>query len=232
MKPTPPARAPHSEWAWRLRERLPVIASIGMLAVLAGMTGFLAQRASQEHRSTPQRTNPERPDWFIEGFHLVRLGLSERVTWQITAQRMQHRPQNDAVELVQPTLVRLEPGRPSMVIRAQEAETLELGDLTHLRGQVEVTRAADRNGPALKIRTERLDVLAPKDLARATGPVRIERGGSNLTGIGMEFDNAARRLQVFADVQGQWAVAPQPTHPRTAPQSRMTPESPTPRHTK
>jgi LPS export ABC transporter protein LptC len=221
--PMPPARASNPEWAWRLRERLPVIASIGMLAILAAMTGLLAQRASQEHRSTPQRTNPDQPDWFIEGFHLVRLGLSERVTWQISAQRMQHRPQNDAVELVQPTLLRIEPGRPTMVIRAQEAETLEMGDLTHLRGQVEVTRAADRDGPALKIRTERLDVLAPKDLARAAGPVRIERGGSNLTGIGMEFDNAARRLQVLADVQGQWSSAPGP---------RLRPESPTPKKTK
>lgn len=219
----PPARDSNPEWAWRLRERLPVIASIGMLAILAAMTGLLAQRASQEHRSTPQRTNPDQPDWFIEGFHLVRLALSERVTWQISAQRMQHRPQNDAVELVQPTLRRIEPGRPTMVIRAQEAETLEMGDLTHLRGQVEVTRAADRDGPALKIRTERLDVLAPKDLARAAGPVRIERGGSNLTGIGMEFDNAARRLQVLADVQGQWSSAPDP---------RPRPELPTPKKSK
>jgi len=221
--PMPPARASNPEWGWRLRERLPVIASIGMLAILAAMTGLLAQRTSQEHRSTPQRTSPDRPDWFIEGFHLVRLGLSERVTWQITAQRMQHRPQNDAVELVQPTLLRIEPGRPTMVIRAQEAQTLEMGNLTHLRGQVEITRAADRDGPALKIQTERLDVLAPQDLARAAGPVRIERGGSNLTGIGMEFDNATRRLQVLADVQGQWSSAPGP-QPR--------PESPTPNKTK
>ena len=110
-----------------------------------------------------------------------------------------------------------------MVIRAQEAQTLEMGNLTHLRGQVEITRAADRDGPALKIRTERLDVLAPQDLARAAGPVRIERGGSNLTGIGMEFDNATRRLQVLADVQGQWSSAPGPW-PR--------PESPTPNKTK
>jgi hypothetical protein len=44
-----------------------------------------------------------------------------------------------------------------------------------------------------------------------------------LTGIGMEFDNAARRLQVLADVQGQWSGAPGPW-PR--------PESPTPNQTK
>jgi len=199
------------DWTWRLRERLPVIASIGMLTILAGMTGFLAQRAAREHRSVPQASHPERPDWFIEGFNLIRLGLTERITWQITAQRMQHRPQDDAVELVQPVLVRLEPARPTLVIRAQEAKTLEMGDLTHLRGEVVLTRAADREGPALTIKTEQLDVLAAKDLARAEGPVQIERGGSNLTGVGLEFDNAARRLQLFADVKGQW-VSSLPRH--------------------
>jgi LPS export ABC transporter protein LptC len=197
------------DWTWRLRERLPVMASIAMLIILAGMTGFLAQRASREHRSMVQASHPERPDWFIEGFNLVRLGLSERITWQITAQRMQHRPQDDAVELVQPVIVRLEPGRPTLVIRAQEAKALEMGDVTHLRGQVVLTRAADREGPALKIETERLDVLAAKDLARAEGPVQIERGGSNLTGVGLEFDNAARRLQLLAEVRGHW-VSPAP----------------------
>jgi lipopolysaccharide export system protein LptC len=198
-------------WTWRLRERLPVIASITMLTILAGMTGFLAQRAAREHRSTAPASHPERPDWFIEGFNLVRFGLSEQITWQITAQRMQHRPQDDSVELVQPVLVRLEPGRPTLVIRAQEAKALEMGDLTHLRGQVVLTRAAEHEDPALKIETEQLDVLAAKDLASAEGPVRIERGRSNLTGVGLEFDNASRRLQLLAEVRGQWVnTAPSP----------------------
>ena len=204
--PRPPRATPDS--SWRLRERLPVMASIGMLAILAGMTGFLAQRAAREHRPVKQASHPERPDWFIEGFNLIRLGLTEKITWQITAQRMQHRPQDDAVELVQPVLVRLEPGRPTLLIRAQEAKTLEMGDLTHLRGQVVLTRAADREGPALKIETEQLDVLAAKDLARAAGLVQIERGGSNLTGVGLEFDNASRRLQLLAEVRGQWVNPP------------------------
>jgi len=204
--PRPPRATPDS--SWRLRERLPVMASIGMLAILAGMTGFLAQRAAREHRPVKQASHPERPDWFIEGFNLIRLGLTEKITWQITAQRMQHRPQDDAVELVQPVLVRLEPGRPTLLIRAQEAKTLEMGDLTHLRGQVVLTRAADREGPALKIETEQLDVLAAKDLARAAGLVQIERGGSHLTGVGLEFDNASRRLQLLAEVRGQWVNPP------------------------
>jgi len=204
--PRPPRATPDS--SWRLRERLPVMASIGMLAILAGMTGFLAQRAAREHRPVKQASHPERPDWFIEGFNLIRLGLTEKITWQITAQRMQHRPQDDAVELVQPVLVRLEPGRPTLLIRAQEAKTLEMGDLTHLRGQVVLTRAADREGPALKIETEQLDVLAAKDLAHAEGLVQIERGGSNLTGVGLEFDNASRRLQLLAEVRGQWVNPP------------------------
>ena len=204
--PRPPRATPDS--SWRLRERLPVMASIGMLAILAGMTGFLAQRAAREHRPVKQASHPERPDWFIEGFNLIRLGLTEKITWQITAQRMQHRPQDDAVELVQPVLVRLEPGRPTLLIRAQEAKTLEMGDLTHLRGQVVLTRAADREGPALKIETEQLDVLAAKDLARAAGLVQIERGGSNLTGVGLEFDNASRRLQLLAEVRGRWVNPP------------------------
>jgi len=204
------ARPPrsNSDSSWRLRERLPVMASIGMLTILAGMTGFLAQKAAREHRPVTQAIHPERPDWFIEGFNLIRLGLTEKITWQITAQRMQHRPQDDAIELVQPVLVRIEPGRPTLEIRAQEAKTLEMGDLTHLSGQVVLTRTADREGPALKIETEQLDVLADRDLARAEGPVRIERGGSNLTGVGLEFDNAARRLQLYSEVRGQWISAP------------------------
>jgi hypothetical protein len=34
--------------------------------------------------------------------------------------------------------------------------------------------------------------------------VRVEHGKSVLTGVGMEFDNQSRRLQVLAKVQGEW----------------------------
>jgi lipopolysaccharide export system protein LptC len=188
----------------RVRERLPLLACIVMLAALAGLTAILAQRAANQRATGPIKVNLSKPDWFVEGFVLVRSAADDLASWQITATRMEHIPTADRIALTNPVLTRVDPRQPTTVVRAQRGEILELGDAAHLFGNVQLTRAAGAGRAQLRILADQIDLLPNRDLASSPGAVRVEHGKSVLTGVGMEFDNQSRRLQVLAKVQGEW----------------------------
>jgi LPS export ABC transporter protein LptC len=58
------------------------------------------------------------------------------------------------------------------------------------------------------VRTDHVIIYSDTEIAKTDRPVTIERGGSTLTGVGMEFDNSARSLTVDSRVRGTWQPAP------------------------
>jgi lipopolysaccharide export system protein LptC len=197
-----------------LRERLPILTSICMLALLAGLTALLAHRAAMTPRGPATLRDSLQPDWFVEGFQLIRLEEQSPVRWRIVAQRMQHQPQDDVIELRQATLTRNEALQPDVVIQAEQAKMLELGDVSQLRGAVTIERAASTNEATLKIVSDDLDLFLKEDRASTAGPVRIERGGLRLNAIGMQFENVVRHLALLSAVHGRWLAQPSVTPPR------------------
>ena len=67
---------------------------------------------------------------------------------------------------------------------------------------------APRRAEPLKSEAPALRPTPSLPVARTDRPVRIERNGSVLTGVGMEFNNAARSLTVDSRVRGTWTFAP------------------------
>ena len=53
------------------------------------------------------------------------------------------------------------------------------------------------------MRTDYLHVLAEKNIARTDKAVTITEGRSVLSGVGMEFDENARRFTLFSQVRGR-----------------------------
>ena len=72
-----------------------------------------------------------------------------------------------------------------------------------------LARAGGRGDPPLQVDTEYVLLLTRENIARSDREVRITRGASSLTGVGMEFDNAARVLTVQSRVRGVWTTPEQ-----------------------
>lgn len=191
----------------RLYDRFAAVLSVALLTGLAGFSYYLAELAEKgETRPGKSRLRHD-PDYFVEGLALTRTNAAGTPTFRLSAQRLEHFPDDDTIEFKQPVLVSLDPDRPLVTLRAARGLASSGGQRTDLHDQVLLVRAGDRGRPDLRIETEQMTVFAQEDIARTDRPVRIQHGASSLTGTGMEFDNAARTLKVRSEVHGVW-VAP------------------------
>ena len=75
-----------------------------------------------------------------------------------------------------------------------------------LTQHVLIEQRANKSGEApLQVRTERATLFSDAQMIRSDQPVVVTQGGSTMTGIGMQMDTAARRVQLQRDVKAVWA---------------------------
>lgn len=191
----------------RLQDRIAALLSVLLLLVLAGFTAYLAREAELGQGGPGARPDPGRPDYFVERFSLTRLDEQGQPTFRMAAQRLEHFPVDDSSVFTLPTLVSLDPGRPRVTLRADRGRSQGRGDETLLEGNVLLVRGAPDDAAALRLSTDALVLVSGSELARTDRPVRIEQGGSVLTGVGMEFDNPSRSFRLLASVRGLWAAS-------------------------
>lgn len=201
----------------RLYDQLAAGISLVLLGILAVVTYYLAEMAGRDPNAGKQRKVTHEPDYFVEHFALTRLDAQGQPSFSLTADRLVHFPDDDSTEYVQPRLVSLDPSKPQVTLRAERGTSTSEGVQTHLHDNVVLTRAPTEGSAALTVKTEYILLLSEDDIARTDRFVRIESGESVLTGIGMEFNNAARQLDVRADVKGVWITPVKSTSPASKP---------------
>jgi lipopolysaccharide export system protein LptC len=186
------------------RDRIAALLSVLALAALAAFTAFLAERAGLDEAAGPRLRQPDEPDYFVERFSLTRLDERGDPTFRMSAQRLEHFPADDSSVITRPVLVSLDPGRPRVTLSAERGRAQGRSDETLLEGNVVLTRAATAGSASLRLSTDAVVLYNGREIARTDRPVRIEQGASVLTGVGMEFNNPARTLQLFGSVRGLW----------------------------
>lgn len=188
----------------RLRDRAAALVSIALLAALALGTYYLAEYAG---RQRPQAARPgvgHEPDAFAEDFGLTRIDAQGKPVYRVQARRSVHYADDDSTELFEATAISLDPDTPRIVLRADRAVADSKATQTHLYGNVVLTRAADARRAAMELVTDYALVLSDAQVVRTDRPVRITQGRSFLAGVGMEYDNVARRLSVHSQARGSW----------------------------
>ena len=188
----------------RRRDQLAAALSVGLLVVLAGFSYYLAELSDRFPRFGAEGKPRHEPDYFVEGFALTKLNDRGEPTFRMSGERLVHFPDDDSTEFTRPTLISLDPAKPRITLSANRGRTSGKGEQTHLHDRVVLTRAGDPGKPPLRLTTDYLLLLADRDIARTDQRVRIEYGDSVLTGVGMEFDNAARSLELLSKVEGRW----------------------------
>ena len=192
----------------RIYDQLAAAISLVLLGVLAGITFYLADIASRDLARTGPRAVTHEPDYFVERFALTRLDSQGRPAFKMSAQRLVHFPDDDSTDYISPVMVSLDVTKPQVTLNADRGHSSSDGVQTHLYDNVVMTRAADGDNPPLRVTTDYVLLLSKEDIARTDRPVRVTSGSSILTGVGMEFNNSSRQLQVLSEVKGTW-VTPQ-----------------------
>ncbi len=192
----------------RFHDRFAAALSVVLLAGLGAVTYYLAELADQFHVPTSGGQPRHEPDYYVEDFALTRLSQTGAPMFRMSGERLLHYPDDDSSEFFKPFLVSLDPAKPVVTLRADRGDASAAGERTHLHDNVLLTRAAEGTKPELRVATDYVLVLANEDIARTDRPVKITYGKSSLTGVGMEFNNSTRVLNVLSNVRGVWAPPP------------------------
>ncbi|MDT3679435.1 MAG: LPS export ABC transporter periplasmic protein LptC [Burkholderiaceae bacterium] len=183
--------------------------SLALLAALAAGTWYLALQSQSEEARARVRTPAGEPDYFLDDAVFTRIDVRGNPVYRISAEHLLHYPEDGTSVYQSPVLVSVDPDRPRVTVRADQGRSNADGSQTVLTGDVVLVRAPLADEPRMTIRTEKATIYSDTQIARSDQPVRIERGGSVLTGVGMEFDNAARSLKVDSQVTFTWQPPPQ-----------------------
>lgn len=193
--------------AW---DRFAATFSVLLLAVLAAGSYYLAEISRRMTLAPAASGVRHEPDYFVEKLVFTRVNAQGQPAFRLSAEQMLHYPDNQLAEYSRPSVVSLDPEKPTLRMVGDTGTSSADGIETHLRGNVVITRAATPTEPAMTVRTDHLVIFSDTEIARTDRPVTIERGTSTLTGVGMEFDNSARSLTVDSRVRGIWQPAPNP----------------------
>lgn len=178
--------------------------SLLLLAGLAAGTWYLALVADRDEASSGARTPTGEPDYFLDEAVFTRINLHGDPVYRMSAEHLLHFPDDGSSVYRAPVLVGVDPSKPRVTVRADRGRSNADGSLTVLTGNVVLVREPTQDEPRMTIRTEKVTIHSETEIARSDQPVRIERGNSVLTGVGMEFDNAARSLKVDSRVSLTW----------------------------
>src|SRR5512139_2270568 len=183
-----------------MRERITAIIAILLLATLAGVTYWFSQAGRYANLANP--VSREGPDFVVNGVTLTQFDPMGRATNRLFAETMTHYAADDRAELQRPRYVSLRPDQPRLEARSQQALVEAGGERILLTGDVVITRAAGAAGePPMRLVTDRLLAVPDFEQYSTDLPVEVERGGSVIRAVGMDYDNIKRVLKFHSKVR-------------------------------
>jgi lipopolysaccharide export system protein LptC len=183
------------------RDRVSNLFPLLLMLALAAASLWLerAVQAPERDKSGKMRHDP---DFIAEDFGITKMGVTGKPEYILSAERMQHYPDDESTSVVAPRLVQRHDNANPVVIRAERGLITKNGEEANFYGSVVVVREAGRGQSELRVQTEYLQVVPDRDLARTDKPVIITEGRSRLSGGGMEFNNKTRQFALQSQVRG------------------------------
>jgi LPS export ABC transporter protein LptC len=189
-----------------MRDRITAIIAVLLLAGLAGVTYWFSQVGRYGNLANP--VSREGPDFVVKGVTLTQFDAMGRATNRMFAESMTHYVADDRAELQQPRYVSLRPDQPRLEARARQALVEAGGERVVLTGDVVITRAAGDGGePPMRLATEKLLALPDFEQFSTELPVEVDRGGSVIRSVGMDYDNIKRVVKFHSKVRGTFEAA-------------------------
>lgn len=184
-----------------MRDRITAVIAVLLLALLAGSTYWYSQATRVGDLAHP--VSREGADTVVDGVTLTQFDAEGRATNRLIGERITHYPSDDRAEVIRPRMVSLRADQPQIDAKANHARVEDGGARVILSGDVSLIRAAGKNGEQpMRLSTEKLVVLPDTEQFSTDAPVEIERGGSHVSSVGMDYDNIKRTVRFRSRVRG------------------------------
>ena len=182
----------HKRSAHRLR-----IAIIFMVATAFALGSFwLVQLMNNSTGEVQPDQRKNEPDYIVEQFSFVRMTPNGQPRYILSGSKLTHRPIDDASDVEQPVMQSISADQAPMTVHALRARVDHANSQVHLSGDVHVERAASPNSKAMSLKTQKLTLLSDDEQMTSDQAVEMRLGSSVLTGVGLQANNATRRMQL------------------------------------
>lgn len=199
-----PAR-PRLPWHLRLREGVASYLPLLLMLLLALASWWLVKNSPRAAVPSAEPVVSSEPDYTMEQFALERFDAGGRLKLRIEGARLRHFPATDRIEIESAQIRAIAPdGR---VTLAQARQALGNGDGSEMQllGGASVT-STDASGAPLEMRGEFLHAFFITERVRSHLPVQVWLGASELRAAGLEYDHAARRLDLLGPMRAVLAA--------------------------
>lgn len=174
---------------------------LAVLTMLAGFT-FWLEHASRDDGAGSRSKLRHDADYWAESFTVRRFGTDGSPRHLLTAQRMEHFPDDDSTEITAPRLV-FERAERKTVVTARMAKLDAKGEHVRLIDDVLLVRQDDKEDGDTVIGTTLLHVIPDDERAYTSVPVTIAKGQSTIHGAGgLEVDNKTQVAVISGPVTG------------------------------
>jgi lipopolysaccharide export system protein LptC len=187
-----------------MKSRLNHLLPIALMLLLAAMTLWL-RFAIETPPVGESGKNRHDPDAIGNNVTITRMDALGNAQYRVFAKRMVHFPDNDSMELSAPRFVRKDATSDLTVTAGRGVVNQETQD-ARFNDNVELVRRPTRGADVLTIRTQYMQVLMDREVARTDRNVAIVNGASTLTGTGMEYEKKTGRLSLQSGVKGSFHV--------------------------
>jgi len=172
-----------------------------VLMLALALLSFWLERTSREAPAAASQQRHD-PDYSVVQFTITDFSRAGAPESTLSAAKMVHYPDDDTTALVAPRLAQTKPAQPPLVLSADRGMLSRDGEEVFLHDNVVLLREALAESAASRMQSSFLHVMRDRSLVRTDREVRISERGRTLVGIGMQYDNAARRLELHAQVRG------------------------------
>jgi len=185
-----------------MKARANTVFSLSIAAGLAVLTFWLERAAQGPPPAPPPPAGVRVPDYVVDRVSATNFDKAGRPDSALVAQRMVRFLDDATTEVQEPRLVQYQDDGPPYRVRAERGTVSASGEEVRLFGNVRVTRDATESHAELQVDTNYLQVFPKTEVFRTPEPVVITEGTSKLAGVGLEYDNKTKRLELHARVRG------------------------------
>ena len=144
-------------------------------------------------------------DYYVADFDLTSMNATGHPRYRLQGRDMNHYADDDTSHVIQPQLTMYRQDVAPWFVRAEQAQVTTGGESVLLQDQVKVERLTDIPRDKLEIQTSLLTVLPAKEYAETDQPVTIVTDFGVTHAVGMKADLKQERLQLLAQVRGEYA---------------------------
>ncbi|MDO6460288.1 LPS export ABC transporter periplasmic protein LptC [Granulosicoccaceae sp. 1_MG-2023] len=143
-------------------------------------------------------------DYYLENFETLAYDESGRVQYRLKGDTLLHYPANAASEIIAPVLTIHQPQRPSWTLQARAGWLAENDRSVRLNGEVQISRSALQDQPAVEITTSEVLVRTEERQLETDAETEIRSDGWVLRSTGLRSDMTDGTLSLLSNVRATY----------------------------